>query len=88
MSTYLYLVCEQHDPPLRADDESGQHLYDLPTIRKDLAGRDELVRLYREGADFVYFTNHTARFLSNHPKCPIGIVDEYGDSHSTVEEEA
>ena len=30
MSTYLYLVCLDHTPPLRAASESGQHLYDLP----------------------------------------------------------
>ena len=32
MSTWLYLRCESHDPPLKNDVESGQHLYDLEQI--------------------------------------------------------
>ena len=42
MSTYLYLRCEDHDPPLVAREESGQHLYDLPTIRADIADEVEV----------------------------------------------
>lgn len=47
MSTYLYLVCESHTPPIVADDESGQHLYDLPQIRSDLANRDLIAKVPR-----------------------------------------
>ena len=49
MSTYIYLQCLDHDPPLRAQDESGQHYYDLPRIRADVANRVELIGEYDSG---------------------------------------
>lgn len=30
MSTYIYLLCRDHNPAIQADGESGQHLTDLP----------------------------------------------------------
>lgn len=42
MSTWLYLRCESHNPPLESDGESGQHLYDLPQIWADLDNRDQI----------------------------------------------
>lgn len=33
MSTYIYLLCRDHDPAIQADGESGQHLTDLPQHR-------------------------------------------------------
>lgn len=87
MSTYVYLECLDHDPPLSADDESGQHLSDLPQIRADLADRERVVASIRDGWDpGDYFRNNTARFLASHKKCRIGIRDEYGDEHPPVEE--
>ena len=41
MSTWIYLECADHDPPISADGESGQHLYDLPDIREDIRRRAE-----------------------------------------------
>lgn len=80
MSTWLYLTCLDHDPPLRADNESGQHLCDLDDIRQDIRDRDALVRLYM--VDGVKgWRASSARFLARHPKCRIGIVDEHGDYH-------
>jgi hypothetical protein len=76
-----------HDPPLVADEESGQHLYDLPQIRADIADRDALVALVAAedlgvyGVDFGYFRNHTVRFLVQHPRCRLAIFDEYGHEH-------
>jgi hypothetical protein len=85
MSTYLHLVCMGHNPPLVAEQESGQHLYDLPRIRADIEMRTELVRKYRgeDGTvnlrDIVgYFSANSAKFLSEHEECVIGIRDEYG----------
>lgn len=85
MSTYIYLECHDHEPPLRAEDESGQHDYDLPRIRADIAMRKELVRKYRADpgpiamASIVgYFSMNSAKFLSQHEDCEIGIRDEYG----------
>ncbi len=92
MSTYIYLACLDHDPPLIAEEESGQHLYDLPQIRADIAARDALYTVidaseYQDVPDMgSYFRNQTARFLATHRKCRIGIRDEYGDEHPTTSE--
>lgn len=87
MSTWVYLACLDHTPPLMAEEESGQHLTDLTQIRSDIARRDVLVPLFLEG-DFSpddYFRRHTIRFLSHHPTCNIGIRDEYGRDHAVTE---
>lgn len=89
MSTWLYLECLDHNPPLRAHDESGQHLYNLPQIRADIANREALVAAVRatrfgDGIEEVtddYFRRHTLRFLIDHPNCRIGIRDEYGRAY-------
>jgi hypothetical protein len=88
--TDLYLVCEDHDPPLKADDESGQHLYDLDQIRADIANRERIIAAL--DIDYVpdeeiHFRRSTARFLAAHPKCRIGIIDEYGKRHPVNPEE-
>lgn len=89
MSTYLYLECLDHDPPLRSDGEVGQHLYDLPQIRRDIASRDELVAHFKASGEVPDFGHHfrsnTTRFLLQHPKCRIGIRDEYGNDHAITE---
>lgn len=87
MSTWLYLECLDHTPPLPAEAESGQHLYDLPQIRADIADRDRIVANVEDG---IYPADHfrlsSARFLAKHPKCRIGIRDEYGVEHPVTEE--
>ncbi|MBK5248129.1 MAG: hypothetical protein JJE50_01645 [Actinomycetales bacterium] len=86
MSTYVWLECLDHDPPLSADGESGQHLSDLPQIRADLAARVRVVASIRDGWDpGDYFRSNTARFLTRHEKCRIGIRDEYGDEYPSTE---
>lgn len=85
MSTYLYLTCEDHTPPLLAEDESGQHTYDLPRIRDEIAHRDFIVRqIDRTGSVSGYFEQHSARFLHRHRTCRIGIEDEYGRRYATT----
>lgn len=82
MSTYLYLRCESHNPPIENDGESGQHLYDLPQIWSDIDNCDRITAAWRD--DFIpndNFRYNTAKFLATHPHCQIGVVDEYGDSH-------
>ena len=100
MSTYIYLVCLDHDPPLLAEEESGQHRYDLPRIREEINNREEIVRAYEGGHSLnpryasdwddestnVYFRVRSARFLARHQSCRIGIQDEYGQDHPAVEE--
>ena len=95
MSTYLHLTCLDHDPPLLAEDESGQHLYDLPRIRQEIADRANVAagpRTYHpDGPPFgdydmpAYFRAASARFLGQHPACRIGITDEYGREHPTTD---
>lgn len=101
MSTYLYLVCLDHDPPLLAEEESGQHLYDLPRIREEIRNREEIVRVYDDEHSYglfyesdwdekaieAYFRVRSAKFLSRHRSCRIGIEDEYGRRHPVDEEE-
>lgn len=88
MSTYLYLECRDHHPHVSSDGEVGQHLYDLPDIRKAIAHRDLLIAVGKAGfeVDFVHhFVNNTVRFLCQHPNCTIAIRDEYGNDHPVVE---
>lgn len=88
MSTYLYLECLDHDPVISSYwlGEVGQHLSDLPDIQGYIAKRDELVHLY--GMDNITVESSWARtamyFFSQHPKCRIGIRDEYGHAHPTI----
>lgn len=90
MSTYIYLLCRDHSPAIQADGESGQHLYDLPQLRQDIADRDAIVHamqeldLYPSGSRYRH---NTADFLAAHPRCRLGIVDEYGREHPIEEEE-
>ena len=85
MSTYIYLICRDHSP----DDESGRHLSDLPQLREDIANRDVIVHAL-EVLDFhphdSSYRCNTARFLAAHPRCHLGIVDEYGREHPIEEE--
>ncbi len=88
MSTYLHLVCHDHTPPLIAEDESGQHLYDLPQIRADIAARAVIVAAVQHDIwPDDRFRRHTATFLRDHPHCRIGIRDEYETEHPTVDDE-
>ncbi len=91
MSTYLYLECQDHKPPMRSDGEVGQHLSDLPHIRQEITERDLFVALARSEIDFSYdhhFTSNAARFFAQHPDCRIRIFDEYGVEHPTTDPEA
>jgi hypothetical protein len=44
VSTWLYLTCDSHTPPILSDDV-GQHLYDLPAIATAIKHREEVVQL-------------------------------------------
>lgn len=83
MSTYLYLTCESHDPPIRAEEMSGRNLRDLPRVRDEIANREKIVRVETNDIPgFSRFTEASASFLFQHPHCTIGIVDEYDHKHS------
>ena len=91
MSTWIYLQCLDHDPPLWATSESGQHLYDLPDIRRDIATREAIVADFDRAdghMDRGYFGNATLAFLTAHRKCRIGIIDEYERTYPVEEPKA
>lgn len=92
MSTWVYLTCRDHEPPLLAADESGQHLYDLPRIRQEVADREQIADANHwwqggDGDPDGYFRANSARFLAAHARCRIGITDEYGREHPTTDED-
>lgn len=81
MSCYQYLNCIDHDPPLRAEGESGQHTYDIPRIQELLAMRDTIVQV----ADTLPFEPesrydaNTIAFIRQHPHCRLRIINELGE---------
>lgn len=85
MSTYIYLECLDHDPPSKAEGESGQHTYDIPGARLMIKHREILVAFMNSDISFSFdshFDSNTAWFLYKHPKCNIGIRDEYGRKYA------
>ena len=86
MSTYIYLLCRDHTPAIQADGESGQHLSDLPQLREDIANRDVIVQALGFYPSGSRYRHNTATFLAAHPRCHLGIVDEYGREHPIEEE--
>jgi len=79
----MYLTCMDHDPPLLADDESGQHHYDLPRIWREIENREEVANRMHDNWTNIeeYFESRSAKFLAAHPRCDIGVTDEYGVRH-------
>jgi hypothetical protein len=79
MSTYWYLQCLDHDPPLRSDDEVEQHTYGLPAIRVVYENRHTIL----EVAEWMTLDDRYARnamqFLAGHLDCRLQFVSEYGD---------
>lgn len=88
MSTWIYLECIAHEPAIQSDQEVGQHLYDLPRIREEIAKRAEYVAAVNLDAQFEGFTRAAATFFAQHPACPIRIVDEYDREYPLEESEA
>lgn len=82
MSTYLYLTCLEHDPPLLSQDEVSQHAHtEIGRVREWVKNRKSIVELRH--AEVVgyddYFLNNAITFLQSHLDCRIGGKDEYGD---------
>lgn len=83
MSTYWYVECLDHDPPIRSDEEVEQHTHGLPKIDALISRADE-IRAYPEDVRdaisdaFGYFERNAYRFLVQHPKCSLRYCNEYG----------
>lgn len=95
----MNLECPHHEVPVRSEDESGQHHYDLPTIRFNWLRRDHWLdyidrfpgTLSREYDHLSYFERNTFSFFKEHRDCgEPRIVSEYGEIFSihadTIEE--
>lgn len=77
MSTYWFLECTDHDPPLRCFDEvgfdeAGQHTEGLNKIR-DVVNATPTPQF-----GLTLFENRAASFRVQHPRCRLGFVSEYG----------
>ena len=70
MSTYIYLLCRDHNPAIQADGESGQHLTDLPQLRQDIANRTLIVAALSVDC---WPEERFRLFLREHPTCLLGI---------------
>jgi hypothetical protein len=88
LSTCLYLACENHAHPIRAEDESGQHHHDLPQIRFDWLRRDHWLPYIDRFPDtltadydhLTYFQRATWKFLVEHRDCGTPhIISEHGE---------
>lgn len=85
MSTYWYMECLSHDPPLRSENEFTQHTDDqyfaagirLIAERPLVIDWDEIN--YNDGSPLGYYYINAIRFLDQHPKCEIGLLNEYGE---------
>ena len=78
MSTYWYLECLDHDPPLISELEVEQHTSGLDGIRKLIARREQVVVLPEFTPD-GYFDRHAVLFMRQHPTCRMQFRNEYGD---------
>lgn len=84
MSTYVRLACLDHDPVLRAANESDQHAMAdgvMDRIRGWVEQRDRLLEAWVE-ADFDLgdrYLNNSLTFLTAHRACRIAAETEYGD---------
>ncbi|MCF3939922.1 hypothetical protein [Gordonia tangerina] len=84
MSTYHYLECTCHNPPLRSDDEVEQHAGTeiLDQVRDMVRKRDTIIPLLRdEMVDYPdnRYLRNALRFLVDHEHCVINLVTEYGE---------
>lgn len=91
MSCALYLVCLDHDPPLSSywhGGEVGFNLGDLDLVRANIARRETFIAAAELDPEYLdRRTTAAATFLTAHPRCRIGIVDEYNEHHPTTTEE-
>ena len=76
MSTYWYFECLDHDPSIVSRDEFTQHTDDHAyRLAINLAENRPVEPV--DGHD--YFEANARWFLTAHPICRLGLVDEYGN---------
>ena len=74
MSTWWYLECASHEPPIRSEDAVEQHTHGLTAIRKAI--REAVIDDPRV---MTRYESNAARFVLQHPHCALCFVSEYGD---------
>ena len=84
MSTYHYLECANHNPPLLSDDEVEQHrdTETLKKVRELVRDRANIVPLLREekiNYPDDYFLKNALKFLVSHEHCKVNLVTEYNE---------
>ncbi|MDJ0010115.1 hypothetical protein [Gordonia alkanivorans] len=84
MSTYHYLECANHNPPLLSDDEVEQHrdTETLDKVRELVRNRATIVPLLREekiGLPDDRYLENALRFLVFHEHCKVNLVTEYDE---------
>jgi hypothetical protein len=96
VSTEISLECRSHDPVLQDGEVVGHNLGQcLDQVRLWIQRRDELIDLAarQRALDFDPFETtddyyrRTLAFILEHPRCTIGIRDEYGKDHPIDPEE-
>lgn len=87
MSTNVYLYCLDHDPYVGAVGEIEQHIGGKysENIARFIADRERLAKVdlwgdELQGSDY-YFERSAAIFFQMHPKCRVGVKDEYDRWH-------
>lgn len=87
MSTYLYLRCDAHDPPMYSDNVAQHPQDELPWLLDKIAHRNELATtepIYTWTTGFEWWEANLIAFFKQHPKCPITIEDEYGTEYPAI----
>jgi hypothetical protein len=82
VSTWVYFACLDHDPPIRADSESGQH-NEFAAMRALLASREAVLAGVAALGPWVSietgdrYKDNGLAFFAQHPRCRLACVDEY-----------
>lgn len=92
MSTYLYLQCRSHNPPIWSDSHVGSSLSDVPYALRLLENRAPLIAVrdladddVAYGAQFSGYAGAAAWFLTQHRDCEVVLIDQYGETHTHPE---
>ena len=80
MSTYFYMECQDHNPPLPADFEISQHDDDYVAAAIEYVVNEQPPWMIR---DRLFWINGMPEaldvWLKTHAACHIDVVSEYGD---------
>ena len=79
MSTYWYIECLNHTPPLSSADEVEQHTRGLDPIRTLIESRPVDPNWHEHSSHLQYFETHADRLHPQHPDCRLQLVNEYGE---------